>query len=83
MPTRTVNGIRIYYEQEGRGKPLVLIAGYTCDLSVWSPIRSELARHYHLLMLDNRGSGRSDSPDTPYSIGQMAQDTAHSFRTWA
>ena len=70
-----VNGIDLYYEQEGRGAPLVLISGYTTDLSAWTLIRQELAKHFQLFMFDNRGAGRSDSPDSPCTIDVMADDT--------
>lgn len=69
-----VNGVNLYYEQEGTGIPLVLISGYTTDLSAWILIRQELAKHFQLFMFDNRGAGRSDSPDIPYTIDTMAED---------
>lgn len=69
-----INGINLYYELHGSGDPLILIAGYTCDVSFWSPILEELALHFTVLVMDNRGAGRSDSPDVAYSIEMMAQD---------
>ncbi|MEO6054665.1 MAG: alpha/beta hydrolase [Chthoniobacterales bacterium] len=80
MPVAKVNGVDLYYEQEGSGKPLVLIAGYTNHLNQWALLRPELAKHYQLLLFDNRGAGRSESPDTPYSLEQMADDTAALIR---
>jgi 3-oxoadipate enol-lactonase len=70
-----VNGVNLYYEQEGTGHPLVLISGYTTDLSAWALIRHELANHFSIFMFDNRGAGRSDCPDSPYAIDTMAEDT--------
>lgn len=69
------NGITLYYEQEGTGTPLVLISGYTTDLSAWALIRQELANHFQIFMFDNRGAGRSDCPDSPYTVDAMAEDT--------
>ncbi|MBM3191945.1 MAG: alpha/beta hydrolase [Chlamydiae bacterium] len=69
-----VGDVELYYEQEGKGEPLVLISGYTTDVSAWALVRQELARHFSLLMLDNRGAGRSDCPDTPYTVDTMAED---------
>lgn len=74
MPSIRVNGVNLYYEQEGGGPPLLLISGYTTDISAWTLIRRSLAAKYSLLMVDNRGSGRSDCPDAPYSIETMADD---------
>lgn len=76
MPIAKVNGIDIYYEVEGTGQPLVLIGGMSCDVRLWDYIRTKLAKHFQLVAFDNRGSGRSSSPDSPYSIQDMAFDTA-------
>lgn len=74
MPKAHVNGIDLYYEQEGKGHPLVLIPGYTADNSVWASVRQELAKHFSLTLVDNRGAGRSDCPDSAYTIETMAED---------
>jgi pimeloyl-ACP methyl ester carboxylesterase len=76
MPSLSVNDTAIYYEQEGTGVPLVLIVGYNCDSSQWSLVRPTLAQDFTLLLIDNRGSGRSGSPDVPYSVSLMAADIA-------
>lgn len=74
MSKTHVNGINLYYEQEGTGSPLVLISGYTTDVSAWALIRQELAKHFQIFMFDNRGVGRSDYTDSPYTIDTMAED---------
>ncbi len=74
MPKVTVNGIQLYYEQHGKGKPLVLIAGFTCDTTFWGTILDELAHHFQVTIFDNRGVGQSDCPDHPYTIEMMAND---------
>ncbi len=76
MPTLSVNGIQMYYERRGEGAPLVLIVGLTTDISEWEEIIGRLAERYQVLAFDNRGAGRTDKPNTPYSIGMMADDTA-------
>jgi pimeloyl-ACP methyl ester carboxylesterase len=75
MPYATVNHLKMYYEIEGKGHPLILIQGYTSDLSSWDFVRRELSRHFQLLLFDNRGAGRTECPDSPFSIDQMALDT--------
>src|ERR1700722_8113789 len=74
MPKTKVNETSLYYELHGKGDPLVLIAGYACDISFWQPIIETLAKNFKVLIFDNRGSGRSDSPDSVYSVEMMAQD---------
>lgn len=69
-----VNGINLYYEVEGKGTPLVLVSGYTTDNSTWFSTKDLLKEHFQLFMLDNRGAGRSDAPNSPYTVETMAED---------
>jgi len=66
----------MYYEVHGKGKPLLLIAGLGNDLNGWAFQIPEFAKKYRVIAFDNRGSGRTDAPDQPYSIPMMAEDTA-------
>ena len=58
--------LRIAYELRGtlrRSRPwLVLIQGLGFDRSGWGPALRRLRRHLRLVLIDNRGSGRSDEP---------------------
>jgi 3-oxoadipate enol-lactonase len=78
MPTINVNDINIYYEVHGEGEPLVLIGGLANDITDYTDhttIIPELSQHYTVIAFDNRGVGRTDKPDAPYSIEMMAEDT--------
>src|SRR5256712_1396983 len=81
MPSVKVNDIQMYYEIHGDGEPLVLIVGLGTDISEWEGIIRGLAKKYKVLAFDNRGAGRTDKPDTPYSIEMMAHDTAGLMQT--
>ncbi len=76
MPQIQVSDIQMYYEIHGAGQPLVLIAGLGVDVSEWGRLIRQLAGHYRVLAFDNRGVGRTDKPDAPYSMEMMADDTA-------
>lgn len=76
MSTMLVNGIHLYYEIHGEGEPLTLIVGLGTDISEWERIITPLAQRYRVIAFDNRGAGRSDQPDEPYSVELMAEDTA-------
>ncbi|MGH8045668.1 MAG: alpha/beta fold hydrolase [Chthoniobacterales bacterium] len=76
MPVLNSGGINLHYELDGHGPPLVLIAGYTCDLTQWALVRRELAAHHRLLLFDNRDSGRSENSAGPYSVAELAADAA-------
>lgn len=66
----------MYYELAGAGPPLVLVGGLGLDLSECGQLIDMLATHYRVLAFDNRGAGRTDKPDQPYTVTQMAADTA-------
>ena len=74
MPVLQRNGYSMYYEDVGAGEPLVFICGLSADLQVWRFQAPELSKTHRVITFDNRGAGRSDAPDEPYSIGQMADD---------
>ena len=76
MPTARTGDITTYYEESGSGDPLVLICGLSADLQVWRFLAPELAKRYRVICYDNRGAGRTDAPDEPYSITGMADDLA-------
>lgn len=74
VPKAMVNGINIYYEIHGEGEPLVLICGLGADLSSWAMQLAEFSQKYKVIVFDNRGVGRTDAPDAPYSTAMMADD---------
>ena len=76
MPTVKVNDINMYYELHGEGEPFVLLPGLGSDVSDYPRIVEALSKHYRVIALDNRGAGRTDKPETPYSIEMMADDAA-------
>ena len=76
MPFADVNGIRLYHEAFGQGPPLLLILGLGADTSEYSALIQQLGRHCRVIAFDNRGGGRSDKPDSAYTIELMAGDAA-------
>jgi pimeloyl-ACP methyl ester carboxylesterase len=76
MPYVPTRDIITYYEEAGSGEPLVLIRGLGSDLQAWAPQLPILAKHFRVIVYDNRGAGRTGAPDKPYSIAGMADDLA-------
>ncbi len=76
MPTIQSNGINIYYELTGSGRPLVLISGLGYGLWQWHKMVPLLAEHFQVLAFDNRGAGGTDKPEGPYTASMLAADTA-------
>ena len=75
MPKVRVNDIEMYYEIHGTGTPLVHVGGLAGDARTWQRQIEHLAQHYQVLAFDNRGTGRTDCPDVPYSTRLFADDT--------
>lgn len=59
-----INGAKIYYEEYGKGEPLILLHGFARTASDWQPFIPELSKSYRVIAWDMRGHGRSTSPDT-------------------
>ena len=76
MSYARVKGIRIYYETYGEGHPLVLIGGLGSEIQSWATQIPIYSKHFQVIVFDNRGAGKSDKPDIPYTIELMADDTA-------
>jgi len=66
----------IYYEVRGQGEPLVMIIGIGGHLLQWGQLPDDFARQYKVILLDNRGAGRSDRLQGPITMSQMADDVA-------
>lgn len=64
MPYAPINGIDIYYEEHGKGPPVVFAHGAGGNhLSWWQQV-PEFSRHYRCITFDHRGWGLSvDSTD--------------------
>lgn len=80
MATASVNGVELFYEVEGEGPPLLLIAGLGANSSSWATIKPLLKSRFTCITFDNRGVGRSAVPAGPYTIDQMADDAAALIR---
>ena len=74
MPGVDSGGAEIYYEITGAGDPLVLIMGLGADSRGWAMQTTALAEHYRLILIDNRGVGKSSVAPPPYTTKQMAAD---------
>lgn len=67
MPYAKNGDIKIYYEVEGEGSPLVLHHGLTGFLESWRELGyvDALRNDYRLILMDARGHGKSDKPHNP------------------
>ena len=71
MPYFDNDGVRIHYQVDGRGAPMVLMHGTSGSLGDWyeNGWVSGLNDDYQLILIDHRGHGYSDKPHDPDSYG--------------
>jgi 3-oxoadipate enol-lactonase len=76
VPKTRVGDIDIYYRIEGSGPPLIMIIGFSANSDWWPPgLVDALAARYQVILFDNRGAGRTEAGDRPFTIPLMAADT--------
>jgi pimeloyl-ACP methyl ester carboxylesterase len=70
--------VKIHYTVQGKGEPVILVHGLSSSAMLnWElpGIAPELAKHYQVIALDNRGHGQSDKPQAEGLYGQqMVED---------
>jgi proline-specific peptidase len=70
-----VNGIKICYEIHGNGDPIILVHGFGSKKDGWKFSQlPELSKEYKVIIFDNRGAGKSDRPNEPYTMELFADD---------
>lgn len=75
IKTASINGITLAYLEMGDGYPLILINGFASTMDTWNPpLLAALARHFRVIIFDNRGTGYSSADNEPFSIPLFAED---------
>jgi len=75
----SVGDIDIAYKIFGKGKPLLLIPGFSMTMDMWDPnILNRLFSNHTVIVFDNRGIGQTTAGNDPqkFSISQFANDMA-------
>ena len=83
MPVFRHGDVHLAYDVQGDGPPLLLIAGLGLNAGVWQGVLPLLQDRYTVITFDNRGTGSSSVPPGPWTIDQMADDTAALVRDLA
>jgi len=71
-----VNGLDLYYETHGAGRPLILLHGGLMSGETFGPVRPALARQHQVIVVDLQGHGRTADIDRPIDVRLMADDIA-------
>jgi 3-oxoadipate enol-lactonase len=76
MPRVEVNGVNLYYVEEGEGFPLLLIHAWPTDHAIWMFQLPVFSDHFRTIAVDLRGFGRSDRSEDSMTIEQFSRDLA-------
>ena len=66
--------IKLYYQEEGNGEPLILLHGNGEDSFYFKNQIDYFQSRYHVIALDTRGHGKSPRGDAPFTIEQFSCD---------
>jgi pimeloyl-ACP methyl ester carboxylesterase len=71
-----VNGINLYFETHGAGRPLILLHGGLGSGEMFGPILPALGERHQVIAVDLQGHGRTADIDRPIDVRLMADDIA-------
>ena len=71
MPKAKVNGVNLYYEEQGSGTPVLMLHGFAGTTRMWDPQVKPFSQKYRFITCDMRGHGQSESPG---NLSQYATD---------
>ena len=74
MQFTRVNGVNLAYYVLGHGAPVLMIQGLGGRAADWGSVPARLAPRFETITFDNRGTGKSDKPDTEYDLAVMADE---------
>jgi pimeloyl-ACP methyl ester carboxylesterase len=74
VPFADVNAVRLYYEEQGVGEPLICVMGLAASSAAWVLQVPAFAARHRTVTFDNRDVGQSSRMDVPYGVGDMATD---------
>jgi pimeloyl-ACP methyl ester carboxylesterase len=71
-----VNGINLYYEIHGTGRPMVALHGGLGSSEMFEAVMPQLAAHHQVVVVDLQGHGRTADIDRPLDARFIADDIA-------
>ena len=82
MPYADTNGVRLYYEEAGKGEPIVFVHEFSGDLRSWEAQMRHFSRRYRCIAFNARGYPPSEVPASvaKYSHTLATDDIANLMR---
>ena len=71
---KTSDGVKLNYLESGRGRPIVMIPGWSQTAAMFQDQIISFSEKYRVLALDMRGHGDSDKPSHGYRMSRLAKD---------
>ncbi|HKE98760.1 MAG TPA: alpha/beta hydrolase [Actinomycetes bacterium] len=71
-----VNGVNLYFETHGAGRPMILLHGGLGSGEMFGPVLPALAERHQVVVVDLQGHGRTADVDRPLDVRLMAEDVA-------
>jgi pimeloyl-ACP methyl ester carboxylesterase len=72
-----VNGLKVYYEVHGDGRPLVLLHGAFMTIEMnWGQLIPDLAKTHKVIAIEMQGHGHTADTKRPFSYEALADDVA-------
>jgi pimeloyl-ACP methyl ester carboxylesterase len=71
-----VNGVSLYYETHGTGRPLILLHGGLMHGGMFGPVMDLYAADHQVITVDLQGHGRTADLDRPLNTITMGEDIA-------
>ena len=67
-------GIRMHYRDDGHGKAILFVAGFSATVDTWNYQVLDLHDRFRTISVDLRGHGDSDKPCSSYTYDEMCED---------
>ncbi|ELZ75997.1 3-oxoadipate enol-lactonase [Haloferax larsenii JCM 13917] len=80
MPTAVSDGVKLFYDSDGDGETVAFVGDAGYGAWQWGWQHAAVAGPYESLVMDLRGSGRSDAPAGPYSVETLVDDVVAVLR---
>lgn len=72
----SINGLELYFEVHGAGKPLILLHGGLGVTGMFDQLLPQLSEQRQIIPVELQGHGHTSDIDRPLSFAQMADDVA-------
>jgi len=73
MPLTDNQGVRLHWQEQGQGTPILLVMGHRYSSAMWYPMLPALTGEHRVIWFDNRGTGQSDTT-RKVTLQELARD---------